>query len=166
MDHAVEPITENHLSKIRTQSLLIKAKYFENQLMHPPAIKRPLVRTSRESFSALQKHICGVIAHNNYYLANHSYERHRRNDTVVKASASQSVDLGFISPSSVIPKTLKMVFTASLLGAQHKRNSAENKPASLLVVSLGKALNGMPPSLCDKQMVKLSTLPVVVAQFN
>ena len=33
-----------------------------------------------------------------------------------------------------------MVFTASLLGAQHKRDSVENKPASLLVVSLGKAL--------------------------
>ena len=32
-----------------------------------------------------------------------------------------------------------MVFTASLLGAQSKRNSARNKPASLLVVSLGKS---------------------------
>ena len=38
-----------------------------------------------------------------------------------------------------------MVFTVSLLGAQHKkRDSVENKPASLLVVSLGKALNGTP----------------------
>ena len=27
-----------------------------------------------------------------------------------------------------------------------------NKPASLLVVSLGKALSGIPPSWCDKQM--------------
>ena len=34
------------------------------------------------------------------------------------------------------------------IGAQHKkRDSVENKPASLLVVSLGKALNGMLPSL-------------------
>ena len=40
-----------------------------------------------------------------------------------------------------------MVFTASLLGAQQKRDSVENKPASLLVVSLGKTFNGMPPSL-------------------
>ena len=40
----------------------------------------------------------------------------------------------------------------------------ENKPASLLVVSLGKALNGMPPSLCGRQMVGPSSLPVVVAQ--
>ena len=56
-----------------------------------------------------------------------------------------------------------MVFTASLLGAQHIRDSVENKPASLLVVSLGKALNGMPPSLCGRQMVGPSSLPVVVA---
>ena len=59
-----------------------------------------------------------------------------------------------------------MVFTASLLGAQHKRNSVENKSASLLVVSLGKALNGMPPSLCGRQMVGPSSLPVVVAQSD
>ena len=52
-----------------------------------------------------------------------------------------------------------MVFTASLLGAQHIRDSVENKPASLLVVSLGKALNGMPPSLCGRQMVGPSGLP-------
>ena len=59
-----------------------------------------------------------------------------------------------------------MVFTASLLGAQHIRDSVENKPASLLVVSSGKALNGMPPSLCDRQMVGPSSLPVVVAQSD
>ena len=40
-----------------------------------------------------------------------------------------------------------MAFTATLLGAQHKRDSVENDQASLLVVSLGKTLNGMPPSL-------------------
>ena len=33
-----------------------------------------------------------------------------------------------------------MVFTASLLGAQHCRDGVENKRASLLVVTLGKAL--------------------------
>ena len=59
-----------------------------------------------------------------------------------------------------------MVFTASLLGAQHIRDSVENKPASLLVVSLGKALNGMPPSLCGRQMVGPSSLPVVVAHLT
>ena len=55
-----------------------------------------------------------------------------------------------------------MVFTASLLGAQQNRDSVENNPASLLVVSLGKALDGMPPSLCGRQMVGPSSLPVVV----
>ena len=63
---------------------------------------------------------------------------------MVRASALQSVDLGFISQVKSYQKTLKMVFTASLLGAQHIRDSVENKPASLLVVSLSKALNGMP----------------------
>ena len=38
--------------------------------------------------------------------------------------------------------------------------------SSLLVVSLGKALNGMPPFLCDKQVVGPSSLPVVVAQSD
>ena len=64
---------------------------------------------------------------------------------------------------SLTKRLLKMVFTASLLGAQHIRDSVENKPVSWLVVSLGKALNGMPPSLCGRQMVGPSILPVVVA---
>ena len=55
-----------------------------------------------------------------------------------------------------------MVFTASLLGVQQNRDSVENKPASLLAVSLGKTFNGMPPSLCGRQMVEPSSLPVVV----
>ena len=59
-----------------------------------------------------------------------------------------------------------MVFIASLLGAQHIRDSVENKPASLLVVFLDKGLNGMPPSLCGRQMVGSSSLPVVVAQSD
>ena len=37
-----------------------------------------------------------------------------------------------------------MVFTASLLGAQQNRDSGKNKPASLLIVSLGKTHNGTP----------------------
>ena len=52
-----------------------------------------------------------------------------------------------------------MVFTASLLGAQYKRDSVENKPASLFVVFLDKALNGMPPSLCGRQVSGPSSLP-------
>ena len=98
---------------------------------------------------------------------NKSYCEHRRDGVVVRASASQSVDLGFISLVESYLKTLKkMVFTASLLGAQQIRDSVENKPASLLVVSLGRALNGMPPSLCGRQMVGPSSLPVVVAQSD
>ena len=85
---------------------------------------------------------------------------------MVRASASQSVDLGFISQVESYQKTLKMVFAASLLDAQHIKDSVENKPASLLVVSLGKAFNGTPPSLCGRQMVGPSSLPVVVAQSD
>ena len=66
------------------------------------------------------------------------------------ASASGAVDSGLI-PSRVKPMTLKSVFTASLLDAQHQRDSVENKPASLLV-PLGKALSGIPPSWCGRQM--------------
>ena len=47
-----------------------------------------------------------------------------------------------------------MVFTASLLDAQHKWDSVENKPVNLIVVSFGKTLNVMPPSLCDSQVVR------------
>ena len=45
-----------------------------------------------------------------------------------------------------------MVFTASLLGAQHLGEVVENKPASSLVESLGKTLNGTPPPLCGRQV--------------
>ena len=49
-----------------------------------------------------------------------------------------------------------MVFTASLLGAQHLGEAVEKKLASLLVVSLGKALNRMPSSLCGRQVDQFS----------
>ena len=64
---------------------------------------------------------------------------------VVRASASGAVDSGLIS-SPVKPTTLKLVFTASLLDAQHQRDRVENKPASLLIVPFGKALSLIPPS--------------------
>ena len=60
---------------------------------------------------------------------------YRCDGVVVRASASQSVDQGFISQLESYQKTLKMVFTASLLGAQQNKDRVENKPASLLVVS-------------------------------
>ena len=82
---------------------------------------------------------------------------------MARAATSQSVDLGLISQVESYQKTLKMVFTASLLGAQQIRDSVENKSASLLVVFLGKALNEMPSCLCGRQVVGPRSLPVVVA---
>ena len=70
-----------------------------------------------------------------------------RDGVVVRASASQSVDLGFIPLAESYQKTLKMVFTAFLLGARNLGEVVESKPASSLVVSSGKALNGTPPPL-------------------
>ena len=64
---------------------------------------------------------------------------------------SGAVDLGLF-PSRVKPMTLKLVFTASLLDAQYYRDSVKIKPVSLLVVPLGKALSGIPPSWCGRQM--------------
>ena len=58
-----------------------------------------------------------------------------------------------------------MVFTASLLGAQQNKDSVEDKPASLLV-SLVKALNGMPPSSCGRQVAGPSSLPAMMAQSD
>ena len=49
-----------------------------------------------------------------------------------------------------------MVSIASLLGARHLVEVVENKPASSLVVSLGKALNGTPPPLCGRQVAQFS----------
>ena len=59
-----------------------------------------------------------------------------------------------------------MVFTVTLLGAQPERDSVEDKLARWLVVSLGKALKGMPPSSCGRELVALSCLLVVVVQSN
>ena len=63
---------------------------------------------------------------------------------MVRASTSQSVELGFIPLVESYQKNLKMVFTAPLLGAQPLVKVVENKPESSLVVSLGKTLYGTP----------------------
>ena len=68
-----------------------------------------------------------------------------------RASASGAVDSGLI-PSRVKPMTLKLVFTASLLDVQYSKDSLENKPASLLVVPLGKALSVITPSGSGRQV--------------
>ena len=49
-----------------------------------------------------------------------------------KASASESVKSDLIL-ILVKQMTLKLIFSASLLDAQHQRDSVQNKPASLLV---------------------------------
>ena len=90
----------------------------------------------------------------------------RRDGIVVRASASQLVDLVFISKWSHTKRSLKMIFTASLMGDQCKRDGVANKPASLVVVSLAKTLNRMPPSLCGRKVVGPSSLLVMVAQSN
>ena len=60
-----------------------------------------------------------------------------------------------------------MVFTTFLLGAQYKRDSVKNKPECLLVVSLGKVLNGMPPSLCWRsQVVHPSWWPILTEDLQ
>ena len=68
-----------------------------------------------------------------------------------RAFSFGAVNLGLI-PSRVKPMTSKLVFTASLLDAQHLGNSVKNKPASLLAVPLGRAFIGIPPSWCGRQM--------------
>ena len=85
------------------------------------------------------------------------------NGVAVSASAPQLVDWGSLPKSSHTKKLLKMLFTASLLGAQQNRDSVENKPASLLVASLSKTLNGVPPSSKGRQIVGPCSSPVVVA---
>ena len=47
-----------------------------------------------------------------------------------------------------------MVSTTSLLGARHLGKVVENMPASSLVESLGKALNGTSPPLCGRQVAR------------
>ena len=60
-------------------------------------------------------------------------------------STSGGVDSGLI-PRRVKPMTLLLECTASLLDAQHQRDSVENKPTSLFAVPLEKALGGIPLS--------------------
>ena len=82
---------------------------------------------------------------------------------MVRASASQSVDLGFISQVESYQKTLKNGIHSFPSWRSANRDSVENKPAILLAVSLGKALNRMPSSLYGRQVMGPSSLPVVVA---
>ena len=85
---------------------------------------------------------------------------------MVRASASQPVDLGFISQDEPYQKALKMIFRVSLLGAQQNRDSVENKPESLLVVSLARHLAGCLNLYVADRWWGQAVLPVVVVQSN
>ena len=94
------------------------------------------------------------------------YKFYRHDGIVVRVYAAQSVDLRFISQVESYQKTSKNGIYSFLAWRSANRDSMENKPASLLVVSLGKTLNGMPPSLCGRQMMGPSSLPVAVAPVS
>ena len=66
---------------------------------------------------------------------------------MLRASAFALVDSVLIS-RRIKPMTFKLVFTASLLDAQHQGDSVKDKPANLLVVPLGKALCSIPSLWC------------------
>ena len=83
-----------------------------------------------------------------------------------RASASQSADLSFIPRVESYQKTLKNDIHSLPTWRSAYKDSVENKPASLFVVSLGKALNEMPRSLCGRQVGGPSNLPVVVVQSD
>ena len=70
---------------------------------------------------------------------------------MIRASTLGALDSDLIA-SRVKPMTLTLVFTASLLDAQRYRESVKNKLASLLVVVLRKALRGITPSWCGRQI--------------
>ena len=61
---------------------------------------------------------------------------------------------GVHSLSQVIPKDFKKWYSQlpCLALSIKKRDGVNNKPASLLVVSLGKTLNGTLPPLCGRQV--------------
>ena len=74
-----------------------------------------------------------------------SVAKNRCDGVVVRASASQSVDLVFISQVESYQKTIKNGIYSFPAWRSANWDSVEKKPARLLVVSLGKTLNGMVP---------------------
>ena len=92
--------------------------------------------------------ISNIIRNN---TSNH-YNRH--DGVVVRASALQSVDLGFILLVESYQKTLKNGIHCLALGI-YVKVVVEKKPASSLVVSLGKAFNGTLQPLCGRQVAQM-----------
>jgi len=69
---------------------------------------------------------------------------------VVKASTLQLVGLGMIPLLYLrLKKNLVLIFTASLVDISHLRDTAKINLASVLTISLGKVINGMPQLLND-----------------
>ena len=87
--------------------------------------------------------------------------------TVVRASTARSVDMeDLFLLSSHNKRLLKMLFTTSPVGAQSKMDRMEKKLLRSLVVSLGKALNRMPPFFCGRQVAGPSSQSIVVVQSH
>ena len=70
---------------------------------------------------------------------------------MVKVSASEAADSGFDSESGQTNDFIISIYSF-LLDVQHQRDSVKNKPASLLVVSMGKTLSGISPSWYGRQV--------------
>ena len=77
---------------------------------------------------------------------------HRRDGAVVRASASQSVNLTLISLAKSDQRTLdNSIQSLAVWRPAHKRKSVEEKPVNSLAAFLGKALGGMTKfSLCGR----------------
>ena len=60
--------------------------------------------------------------------------------------------------SRVIPKTLKTVFIAFVLGVLHEKHSVREMSACSFVVSFGTALKGVSSTLYERQIVKSISL--------
>ena len=82
---------------------------------------------------------------------------------MVRASASQSVDLGYIPLVESYQKPLKNCIHSFPAWRSTFREVVENKQASLLV-SLGKTLNETPSPICGRQVAQLSLRRELVAE--
>ena len=89
----------------------------------------------------------------------------RRGGVVVSRFASQPVEVSLISLQVIPRQALKIIFTAFLLGTLYENDSGK-KPACVVVGFLGKALNGYSPSSCGRNIVRPSSLPVELSQYN
>ena len=84
---------------------------------------------------------------------------------VVNAPTSQLAELAFISLSH-IPKTSTTVFPGFLLDAHYNWNSVRSSWQVCMQCPLVRYLNEIPSSLCNRQVVEFSSIPIVVVQSN